>query len=424
MHDIRALRDDPAGFDSDLARRGLPPVAASVLSQDEARRGALTLLQERQARRNALAKLIGQARRSGADSAAMEAEAVALRPEIERLEQDAARLDAGIRATLAELPNRLDPTVPDGADENANRLVHERGVRRNFDFAPKQHFELGEALGMMDFERAAKLSGSRFVVLRGQLARLERALGQFMLDLHTQSHGYVEHAVPLLVGEAAMYGTDKLPKFADQSFVTTDGRWLIPTAEVPLTSLVAGEIVPHAALPIRLAALSPCFRSEAGAAGRDTRGMLRQHQFQKVEMVSIVAPEASEAEHERMTGCAERVLELLEIPYRRMLLCAGDTGFGAVRTYDLEAWLPGQGAWREVSSCSNTRDFQARRMNARYRVEGSPPEMVHTLNGSGLAVGRTLIAVMENGQQADGSILIPPALRPYLGGISRIEISG
>ena len=428
MHDVRALRDDPAGFDADLARRGLPPVAASVLSQDEARRAALTLLQERQARRNALAKLIGQARRGGADTTAMEAEAVALRPEIERLEQDGARLDAAIRATLAELPNRLDPLVPDGADESANRLVHERGVRRNFEFAPKQHFELGEALRMMDFERAAKLSGSRFVVLRGALARLERALGQFMLDLHTQSHDYVEHAVPLLVGEAAMYGTDKLPKFADQSFVTTDGRWLIPTAEVPLTSLVAGEIVPYGALPIRLVALSTCFRSEAGAAGRDTRGMLRQHQFQKVELVSIVAPDASEAEHERMTGCAERVLDLLEIPYRRMLLCAGDTGFGAARTYDLEAWLPGQGggqgAWREVSSCSNTRDFQARRMNARTRVQGSPPEMVHTLNGSGLAVGRTLIAVMENGQQADGSILIPPTLRPYLGGAARIGATG
>ncbi|WP_428393574.1 serine--tRNA ligase [Lichenicoccus sp.] len=424
MHDVRTLRDDPAGFDRNLARRGLPPVAASVLAQDEAHRAALTTLQERQARRNALAKLIGQARRGGVDSTAMEAEAVALRPEIERLEQDSARLDAEIRATLAELPNRLDPAVPDGADENANLLVHERGMRRNFDFAPKQHFELGEALGMMDFERAAKLSGSRFVVLRGPLARLERALGQFMLDLHTQSHGYVEQAVPLLVGEAAMYGTDKLPKFADQSFVTTDGRWLIPTAEVPLTSLVAGEIVPHETLPMRLVALSPCFRSEAGAAGRDTRGMLRQHQFQKVELVSIVAPDASEAEHERMTGCAERVLELLEIPYRRMLLCAGDTGFGAARTYDLEAWLPGQRAWREVSSCSNTREFQARRMNARTRVEGGPPEMVHTLNGSALAVGRTLIAVMENGQQADGSILIPPTLQPYCGGMTRIGITG
>ena len=421
MHDLRALRADPAGFDADLARRGLPPVSADMLQRDEARRGALTALQERQQRRNALAKLIGQAKRNGADSAEFEAEAVSLRGELEQLDRESARLDAEIRAQLAELPNRLDPGVPVGADESANLVVHERGTRRDFDFAPKQHFELGEALGMMDFDAAAKLAGSRFVVLRGPLARLERALGQFMLDLHTRQHGYEEHAVPLLVNEAAMYGTDKLPKFADQSFVTTDGRWLIPTAEVPLTSLVAGEILPASRLPIRVTALSACFRSEAGAAGRDTRGMLRQHQFHKVELVSVVAPGESEAEHERMTGCAERVLDLLEIPYRRLLLCAGDTGFGAARTYDLEAWLPGQGAWREISSCSNTRDFQARRMNARFRTEGAPPEFVHTLNGSGLAVGRTLIALMECFQQADGSILVPPVLSPYLGGIERIK---
>ena len=420
MHDLRALRADPAGFDADLGRRGLPPVSAALLSQDEARRAALTTLQERQSRRNNLAKEIGQAKRTGGDSAALEAEAIALRGEIEQLDRNAAALDAAIRTQLAELPNRLDGGVPAGLDETGNQVVHERGTRRQFNFVAKQHFELGEALGMMDFDTAAKLAGSRFVVLRGPLARLERALGQFMLDLHTQQHGYEEHAVPLLVNEAAMYGTDKLPKFADQSFVTSDGRWLIPTAEVPLTAMVAGEILPAGRLPIRVTALSACFRSEAGAAGRDTRGMLRQHQFQKVELVSIVAPDQSEAEHERMTGCAERVLELLEIPYRRMLLCAGDTGFGAVRTYDLEAWLPGQGAWREISSCSNTRDFQARRMNARFRGEGTAPEFVHTLNGSGLAVGRTLIALMETYQQEDGSIRVPEVLRLYLGGLDQI----
>jgi seryl-tRNA synthetase len=420
MHDLRALCADPAGFDADLARRGLPPVAGSLLSLDEARRAALTALQDRQSRRNALARQIGQAKRSGDDTAGLEAEAVALRSEIEQLDRESARLDQEIRGLLAELPNRLDPGVPDGADEASNVVVHERGTRRDFEFTPIQHFELGEALGMMDFDAAAKLAGSRFVVLRGQLARLERALGQFMLDLHTQEHGYGEHSVPLLVNDAAMYGTDKLPKFADQSFVTTDGRWLIPTAEVPLTSLVAGEILPAGRLPMRVTALSACFRSEAGAAGRDTRGMLRQHQFHKVELVSIVAPDQSEAEHERMTRSAERVLDLLEIPYRRVLLCAGDTGFGAARTYDLEAWLPGQGAWREISSCSNTRDFQARRMNARFRAETGGPEFVHTLNGSGLAVGRTLIAVMETFQQQDGSILVPEVLRRYLGGLERI----
>ena len=421
MHDLRALRADPAGFDADLARRGLPAGSAALLEQDEARRAALTALQDRQARRNALAKQIGQSKRTGGDSVALEAEAVALRGEIEQLDRDAVQLEAKIRGRLAELPNRLDAGVPNGADEAANVVVHERGDLRHFAFAPKQHFDLGEALRMMDFDAASKLSGSRFVVLRGPLARLERALGQFMLDLHTREHGYEEHAVPLLVNEAAMYGTDKLPKFADQSFLTTDGRWLIPTAEVPLTAMMAGAMVDAERLPIRVTALSPCFRSEAGAAGRDTRGMLRQHQFQKVELVSVVTPEASAAEHERMTGCAERVLDLLEIPYRRMLLCAGDTGFGASRTYDIEAWLPGQNAWREISSCSNTRDFQARRMNARYRTAAGAPEFLHTLNGSGLAVGRTMIALMETWQQEDGSILIPEALRPHLGGLERIS---
>lgn len=292
---------------------------------------------------------------------------------------------------------------------------------REFSFTPREHFELGEALGLMDFETASRLSGARFVVLRGALARMERALGQFMLDLHTTDNGYEETAVPVLVNNEAMYGTDKLPKFADQSFRTEDGRWLIPTAEVPLTASVSGQILPANVLPRELVALSSCFRSEAGAAGRDTRGMLRQHQFQKVEMVSITTPEESDAEHERMTRCAEMVLEKLGIPYRRLLLCAGDTGFGAAKTFDLEAWLPGQKAWREISSCSTTRDFQARRMNARYRVADGKPAFVHTLNGSGLAVGRTLIAVMENYQNEDGSITVPEVLRPYMGGIEVIR---
>ncbi|GBQ88262.1 seryl-tRNA synthetase [Acetobacter nitrogenifigens DSM 23921 = NBRC 105050] len=425
MHDLRALRADPAGFDADLARRGLEPVSASILALDEERRAAQTALQEKQTRRNALSKEIGVIRRNKGDSAALEAEAVALRAEMEGLDARAQALDVETRDRLAVLPNRLDASVPAGADETANVVVHERGAVRNFAFTPKQHFELGEAMqqdgyAQMDFATGARLSGARFVMLRGGIARLERALGQFMLDLHVTEHGYSETHVPVLVNEPAMYGTDKLPKFADQSFVTTDGRWLVPTAEVPLTASVMGEIVDAAQLPIRLSALSLCFRSEAGASGRDVRGMLRQHQFEKVEMVSVTTPEESDAEHERMTRCAERVLELLEIPYRRLLLCAGDTGFGAAKTYDLEAWLPGQQAWREISSCSNTRDFQARRMNARYRPGEGAPVFVHTLNGSGLAVGRTLIAVMENWQEEDGSVTVPPALRPYMGGVERL----
>ncbi len=421
MHDIKALRADPAGFDADLRRRGLPPAADALLATDERMRSLMTELQTLQTRRNLIARQVGQARRNGGDSAALEAESVAMRADMDRIQAEAEAADGELDAALALLPNRLDPGVPDGADETGNVLVHEHGTRRNHAFAPREHYELGEALGLMDFAAASRLSGSRFVVLRGALARLERALGQFMLDLHVAEHGYVEHAVPLLVNEAAMYGTDKLPKFADQSFRTEDGRWLIPTAEVPLTAMAAGEILPGAALPMRMAALSACFRSEAGAAGRDTRGMLRQHQFMKVELVSVVLPEESESEHERMTRAAEAVLERLEIPYRRMLLCAGDTGFGAARTYDLEAWLPGQGAWREISSCSNTRDFQARRMGARVRREPEPGrpkpplEFVHTLNGSGVAVGRALIAVMETYQRADGRIDVPAALRPYLG---------
>lgn len=421
MHDIRALRADPAAFDADLARRGLPPVAEQLLAWDEQRRQAQTTLQERQARRKALARDVGQLKRTGGDTAALEAEGIALRAEMEALEEAVNALETQSTALLANLPNRLDTTVPDGADESGNVVQHVWGTPRDFSFTPRQHFELGETLGMMDFATASRLSGARFVVLRGALARLERALGQFMLDLHVTEHAYEETLVPVLVNDDAMYGTDKLPKFADQSFRTEDGRWLIPTAEVPLTASVSGEILDGAVLPLRMTALSQCFRSEAGAAGRDVRGMLRQHQFEKVEMVSVTTPEESAAEHERMTRCAETVLERLGIPYRRVLLCAGDTGFGAARTYDLEAWLPGQGAWREISSCSNTHDFQARRMNARFRPQaGAAPQFVHTLNGSGLAVGRTLIAVMENGQNEDGSITVPEVLRPYMGGLETI----
>ncbi|WP_029606020.1 serine--tRNA ligase [Kozakia baliensis] len=419
MHDLRALRADPASFDAALARRGIAPVASSLVTRDEERRATLQALQERQAQRKNLAKEIGQGKRAQVNTSDLEARAVELRDEIATLEIRANEIERGISDVLATLPNRLDDSVPDGKDETANVTIKEWGTRRDFSFTPKQHFELGEALGLMDFPTAAKLSGARFTVLRGALSRLERALGQFMLDVHTQEFGYSETSVPLLVNDAAMYGTDKLPKFAEDSFRTEDGRWLIPTAEVPLTASVAGDILDAKTLPLRMTALSACFRSEAGSAGRDVRGMLRQHQFSKVELVSVTKPEESEAEHERMTRCAETILERLEIPYRRLLLCAGDTGFGAAKTFDLEGWLPGQQAWREISSCSNTRDFQARRMNARYRAENGPA-FVHTLNGSGLAVGRTLIAVLENYQMETGAITVPDVLRPYMAGIEQI----
>jgi seryl-tRNA synthetase len=421
MHDIRSVRADPAAFDAAMARRGLPPVAEEILAQDTARRGALQVLQDKQARRNALAKEIGQAKRSGANSVALEAEGVALRDEMAALEAAAAAAEAAQTAILESLPNILDADVPDGADESANVVLHQHGEPPRPNFAPKQHFELGEALGLMDFAGAAKLAGARFTVLRGALARLERALAQWMLTLHTEQHGYAETAVPYLVNAATMYGTGQLPKFEEDLFKTTDDRYLIPTAEVPLTNLVRDDIIAEAALPLRFAALSPCFRSEAGSAGRDTRGMLRQHQFQKVEMVSVTRPQDSAAEHERMTECAERVLTGLGLVWRRIVLCAGDTGFGAAKTYDLEVWLPGQGAWREISSCSNCRDFQGRRMNARMKpAEGKGNVFVHTLNGSGVAVGRALIAVLETHQQPDGSVLVPEVLRPWMGGLERI----
>jgi seryl-tRNA synthetase len=423
MHDIRAIRADPAAFDAALARRRLAATSPEILAKDAERRAALTALQEKQARRNALSREVGQGKRTGADTSALEAEATALRADMEGMEQRAAALDEEIRRILENLPNILDPDVPDGADETANVVLKQQGEPRDLGFQPKQHFELGEALGMMDFATAAKLAGTRFVVLRGALARLERALGQFMIDLHTREHGHTEMVVPSLVNEVTAYGTASLPKFRDDLFETKDGRFLIPTAEVPLTNTVAGEIVAEKDLPIRLTALTDCYRAEAGAAGRDTRGMLRQHQFRKVELVSIVHPDHSAAEQERIVSSAEKVLILLKVPFRRVVLASGDTGFPSARTFDLEVWLPGQQAWREISSTSNCRDFQARRMNARFRsADGKTVAYVHTLNGSGVAVGRALIAVMENHQQADGTILIPEVLWPYMGGMERIAL--
>jgi seryl-tRNA synthetase len=425
MHDIRVVRADPAAFDAAMARRGLPPVSDGLLALDAERRAAQTALQEKQARRNALAREIGHGKRTGADTSALEAEATTLRQDMDSLERQVPELDAAIKGALEVLPNILDASVADGKDETSNVELKHFGSPRTFSFTPKQHFELGEALGQMDFATATKLAGSRFTVLRGKLARLERALGQFMLDLHTQEHGYTEASMPYLVNAAAVYGTGSLPKFEEDLFKTTDGRYLIPTAEVPLTNTVAGDIVPEKQLPIRLTALTDCYRSEAGSAGRDTRGMLRQHQFRKVELVSITHPDQSAEEHERMTRCAETVLERLGLPYRRVVLCSGDTGFASARTHDLEAWLPGQQMFREISSCSNCRDFQARRMNARFRSgpDGKTVAYVHTLNGSGIAVGRALIAVMENYQEEDGSIVVPEVLRPYMGGVERITAS-
>ena len=421
MHDIRAIRADPAAFDAALARRGLPATADFVLALDTDRRAALGAQQDQQARRNILAKEIGQAKRAGTDTVTLEAEATGLRDTMAALDHHAAALENVVRQHLEVLPNILDPDVPDGADETANLVLKQHGEPLLPNAPTREHFDLGEKLGGMLFEPAARMSGARFTILRGGLARLERALGQYMLDLHVEKHGYTEMQVPLLVNDAAAYGTDKLPKFADDLFRTTDGRWLIPTAEVPLTAMVMDQVVPEATLPLRMTALSDCFRSEAGSAGRDTRGYLRQHQFKKVELVSIVHPDASTEEHERMTTCAEAVLEGLGLSYRRMLLCAGDTGFGAAKTYDLEVWLPGQKAWREISSCSNVRAFQARRMNARMRgADGKIAGPVHTLNGSGVALGRALIAVMETYQDEGGGIAVPAVLEPYMGGLRRV----
>jgi seryl-tRNA synthetase len=421
MHDLKLIRDESALFDQGLARRGLAPRAEAIVALDSDRRSAQTALQELQSRRNEASRRIGQARAKGESAEALMAEVAAAKDRMAELEVQDRRLADELDGVLSALPNLPAEDVPDGLDEHGNVELRRWGSLRDFAFAPKQHFELGEQLGLMDFERATKLSGARFVVLKGQLARLERALGAFMLDLHTQEFGYTEISPPLLVNDQTMYGTGQLPKMADDLFRTTDGRWLIPTAEVSLTNLAADEILDEVALPQRLTAQTPCFRAEAGAAGRDTRGMIRMHQFTKVEMVSIAHPDHSAAEHERMLSAAETILQRLDLPYRVMLLCAGDMGFSALKTYDLEVWLPGQGCYREISSCSNCGDFQARRMKARFRPkEGKNTRFVHTLNGSGLAVGRTLVAVLENHQQGNGTIAVPPALRPYLGGLEVI----
>ncbi len=417
MHDLKRIREQPEDFDRALARRGLEGRSESLLALDRQNRQAQTELQELQARRNEASREIGRLKKEGGDAEAQMAEVQRIKERMAELEETTRRLDEELREALAGIPNVLADDVPDGADESANLEVRSWGEKPAFDFQAKEHWELGEALELLDFETAAKLSGSRFVVMKGGVARLHRALAQFMIDLHTREHGYLEVAPPLLVRDEVLYGTGQLPKFAEDQFRTTEGYWLIPTAEVPLTNLAAGRIFKAEELPLRLTALTPCFRSEAGSAGRDTRGMLRQHQFEKVELVSIVHPEESEAEQQRMTGCAETVLQKLGLPYRVMVLSSGDTGFGARRTYDIEVWLPGQQAYREISSCSTCGDFQARRMNGRFRPEGEKgTRFLHTLNGSGVAVGRALIAVLENYQQADGTIRVPEVLRPYLGG--------
>ncbi|QKG72035.1 serine--tRNA ligase [Erythrobacter mangrovi] len=423
MHDIAFIRANPEAFDAALARRGAEPAAGRIIELDAKRREASTKVQQAQSRRNEASKAIGQAMGQGdKDKAeALKAEVAEIKASMPEWEEAERAAGAELEDLLARLPNMPAADVPDGADEADNVEIHQWGKKRNFNFEPKEHADLGPALGM-DFETGAKLSGARFTFLRGNMARLHRALAQFMLDKQTMENGYTECNPPVLVNDDAMYGTDKLPKFAEDSFRTTDGRWLIPTSEVSLTASVADTILGDLADPIRMTAHTLCFRSEAGAAGRDTRGFIRQHQFEKVELVTICRPEDSEAEHERMTKCAESILEALDLPYRRVLLCTGDMGFGARKTYDLEVWLPGQGAWREISSCSNTGDFQARRMNARYRPEGEKKTaFVHTLNGSGLAVGRTLVAVLENYQQQDGSVTIPPVLQNYMIGIERLE---
>ena len=444
MLDIKWIRDNPAALAEALVKRqwSVDEAQAKVdelVALDEDRRAHLGKLQERQERRNAASKEIGNAMRDKDMALAekLKAEVGEIKTFLQGAEAMERELDARLEGALAELPNIPADDVPVGADENDNVLKHKVGRTPERPNWVKEHYEIGEALGQMDFERAAKLSGSRFTVLKGQLARLERALGQFMLDLHTTEHGYEEVQVPLMVRDEAMFGTGQLPKFAEDLYLAagtptvagepwepdSDRRWLIPTAEVPLTNLVREEITAHEKLPLRFTALSPCFRSEAGSAGRDTRGMLRQHQFYKVELVSITDQESSIAEHERMTECAEEVLKRLELPFRTMTLCTGDMGFGARKTYDIEVWLPGQNAYREISSCSVCGDFQARRMNARYKDKGGRGNLfVHTLNGSGTAVGRALIAVMENYQQEDGSVTIPEALKPYMGGLTKIEV--
>jgi seryl-tRNA synthetase len=422
MHDIRFIRENPAAFDAGLRKRNLAPLSEEILAIDARRRAAITESEQIQARRKALSQQIGMAKRKGEDAAALMAEVAGLEESLKKGEGRAAELDAELTGRLEVLPNLPFDDVPSGVDETGNVEIRRVGNQRNFGFRPKDHVELGEATGEMDFAAAGKMSGARFVVLKKHLARLERAIAQFMLDLHTSEEGgYTEVNPPFLVRDNAVYGVGQLPKFAEDMFHTDNGFWLIPTAEVPLTNLVNDQVLDEKVLPLRFTAWTPCFRSEAGSAGKDTRGMIRQHQFPKVELVSITTPEQSAAEHERMTARAEEVLKRLGIPFRTIVLCGGDMGFGSRKTFDIEVWLPGQDAYREISSCSNMGDFQARRMNARYRPkEGKGTRFVHTLNGSGLAVGRTLIAVLENYQNEDGSVTIPEALRSYMGGLAAI----
>lgn len=424
MLDIKWIRENPEAFDAALAKRGAEPLSASLIALDQKRRSVAQAMQDMQSRRNSASKEIGaaMAQKDMELAEKLKAEVASLKDTLPAAEEEERQLTAELNDALSRIPNIPHDDVPIGKDEHDNVVARVVGEKPTWNHKPFEHFEIGESLGYMDFERAAKLSGSRFTVLTSQLARLERALGQFMLDLHTSEHGYTEVSSPLMVRDDAMYGTGQLPKFAEDLFKTTDGRWLIPTAEVTLTNLVAGEILDQEKLPLRFTALTPSFRSEAGSAGRDTRGMLRQHQFWKCELVSITDAESSMAEHERMTACAEEVLKRLGLHFRTMTLCTGDMGFGARKTYDLEVWLPGQNTYREISSCSVCGDFQGRRMNARYRnKDGKGTTFVHTLNGSGTAVGRCLIAVMENYLNEDGSITVPDVLLPYMGGIKKIE---
>ena len=424
MLDIKWIRDNAAALDAALARRGADPLAAGLIALDERRRTIVQKAQDMQSRRNAASKEIGIAmgQKNAELAEKLKAEVAAIKVDLPAAEEEERQLTAELNDALSRIPNIPAADVPDGKDEHGNVVKHVIGDKPTWNHAPKEHFEIGEQLGWMDFEGAAKIAGARFTILKGQIARLERALGQFMLDTHTQEHGYLEVQPPLMTRDEAMFGTGQLPKFAEDLFKTTDGRWLIPTAEVPLTNLIRDEILDHDKLPLRFTALTPCFRSEAGSAGRDTRGMLRQHQFYKVELVSITDAESSVAEHERMTECAETVLKRLGLHFRTMTLCTGDMGFGSQKTYDIEVWLPGQNTYREISSCSVCGDFQGRRMNARYRDPAEKaPKFVHTLNGSGTAVGRALIAVLENYLNEDGSVTIPDALLPYMGGLKRIE---
>ncbi|APG62348.1 serine--tRNA ligase [Sphingorhabdus lutea] len=423
MHDINIIRDNPSQFDAELARRGAEPIADKILEIDQKLRALKVQVQEMQAKRNDASKQIGAAMGKGDKdlAEALKAEVGEIKNKLPELEVQEGELSSQLKSIMAALPNLPAQDVPNGSDEADNQELYRWGDLPSFDFEPRDHADIGPALGL-DFETGALLSGARFTFMRGAMARLNRALGQYMLDHQTEQFGYGECATPYMVRDEALFGTGQLPKFGEDSFQTTDGRWLIPTAEVSLTNSVREQILDVEQLPIRITALTPCFRSEAGSAGRDTKGLIRQHQFEKVELVSITTPEQSEDEHERMTGAAESVLQALKLPYRKMLLCTGDMGATARKTYDLEVWLPGQGQYREISSCSNCGDFQGRRMNSRYRPVGEKStKFVHTLNGSGLAVGRTLVAVIENYQQADGSVMIPEILLPYMGGITRLE---